>query len=983
MYGAEITVFLMDFMRQFLKYTKQGLLGFFMLSGSYISAQPNTSIELAKPEKYQSRLLPAEKSGNKKFTIPKRIYNNTVSHYNYFYNASVKLSDIILAAKSQHKDDYTELLSFYNYSLNETAKGQIDSVIYKCTAGILLHDLRSDWVDQLYLLMGNAYMHRKDFDSAALVFNYINYAFATKDEGYDLPIGSNVSSKGGTFSVSTDEKRNFWRKISSPKPSRNESFLYQSRNFIEQEKLAEAEALLQILAADKFFPERLKTTWNEYNAYLLYNEKQYDSAAFYLSKALPNAQSKLETARWEYLIAQMYSLSKQDSLSVTWYERAINHTTDPLLDVYARLNIVSLSSDKKGNAANYHLMQLLAMAKKEKYQGYRDLIYYAAAELEIKQNNLKNAENWLNKSINYSEGNNSQKTKSYFLLAETLYKIKKYIPASVAYDSLTVSLLNPIEAKTVNLKKEPLKRIAIALKAVNREDSLQKIALLPEAEREALLKALLKKLRKEKGIKDSDTETSFGSTGTIAAPTDLFAPPSSNTGFYFTNNSLKTKGLSDFKAKWGNRPNVDNWRRQSAIDRNVGAIAIDNDQKPNSTKATQNTVLSLETLKDSIPLTVEKLSVSNDTILNSLILTAWIFQYQLRDISAATETYEEISKRFTESNGLEEVWFQLHNCYRKQNQFNKADSVKQLLNAFYPKGKNNQLLQSGVDLKPEITNQLYANIYNQFIEGKFEEAIANKKKADQQLGSSYWTPQLLYIESVYYIKQKQDSIAKTRLNEINRLFPSSPIAEKAKTMLEVLGKRAEIETYLTNLTVERPVEVVERKIDLNATDAQDLPVVSKAPTVVKVPEKVTPNLPITAAPIVKITAPESYDFNAADSQYVAIALYKVDPIFVSEARNAFNRFNQERYYGQKLPISVIRVNETEQILLMGPFLNAAEASTYTDKNKSLAASRIMPWLTPDKYSFSIISPKNLALLRKKGETTTYWQLVRSLFPDKY
>ena len=169
LYGAEITVFLMDFMRQFLKYPKQGLLGILLLSCSYLSAQPNTSIELTKPEKYQSRLLPAEKTGNKKFTIPKRLYNNTVSHYNYYYNASVKLNEIILAAKNQHKEDYTQLLPFYNYSLNETAKGQIDSVIYKCTAGILLHDLRSDWVDQMYLLMGNAYMHRKDFDSAAWV----------------------------------------------------------------------------------------------------------------------------------------------------------------------------------------------------------------------------------------------------------------------------------------------------------------------------------------------------------------------------------------------------------------------------------------------------------------------------------------------------------------------------------------------------------------------------------------------------------------------------------------------------------------------------------------------------------------------------------------------------------------------------------------------------------------------------------------------
>ncbi|MGK4422318.1 hypothetical protein ACSLVQ_29130, partial [Klebsiella pneumoniae] len=83
-------------------------------------------------------------------------------------------------AKEQYKDDYTTLLSFYNYSLDETAKQQIDSIIYKCTAGILLHDLRSDWVDRLYLLLGNAYLHRKNFDSANFVFQFINYAYAPK-----------------------------------------------------------------------------------------------------------------------------------------------------------------------------------------------------------------------------------------------------------------------------------------------------------------------------------------------------------------------------------------------------------------------------------------------------------------------------------------------------------------------------------------------------------------------------------------------------------------------------------------------------------------------------------------------------------------------------------------------------------------------------------------------------------------------------------
>jgi TolA-binding protein len=78
-------------------------------------------------------------------------------------------------------------------------------VIYKCNAGILLHDLRNDWVDDLYFLMGKAYYLRKNFDSAAQVFSYVSYAFAKKVEGYDVPVGSNAS--GSEFSIATKEKK--------------------------------------------------------------------------------------------------------------------------------------------------------------------------------------------------------------------------------------------------------------------------------------------------------------------------------------------------------------------------------------------------------------------------------------------------------------------------------------------------------------------------------------------------------------------------------------------------------------------------------------------------------------------------------------------------------------------------------------------------------------------------------------------------------
>jgi hypothetical protein len=58
------------------------------------------------------------------------------------------INTVLERARLSQKDDFTRLLSFYPYSLENTAtqKQELDSVIYKCTAGILLHDLRNDCI---------------------------------------------------------------------------------------------------------------------------------------------------------------------------------------------------------------------------------------------------------------------------------------------------------------------------------------------------------------------------------------------------------------------------------------------------------------------------------------------------------------------------------------------------------------------------------------------------------------------------------------------------------------------------------------------------------------------------------------------------------------------------------------------------------------------------------------------------------------------
>src|SRR5438309_9098172 len=108
-----------------------------------VSAQLGFQPDIVKPKPYENRVLKAEKTGTGKLKNSKRFFQNLTTHYNYYFNATNKLNEIIDRAKESYRDDYTNLLSFYNYSLDATAqdKIQLDSVIYKSKTGILNHDL--------------------------------------------------------------------------------------------------------------------------------------------------------------------------------------------------------------------------------------------------------------------------------------------------------------------------------------------------------------------------------------------------------------------------------------------------------------------------------------------------------------------------------------------------------------------------------------------------------------------------------------------------------------------------------------------------------------------------------------------------------------------------------------------------------------------------------------------------------------------------
>lgn len=1044
-----------------------------LLSCFTAAAQPDFTLPLNKPEKYKDKALGAEKTDEKKFTLPRRLFQGMITHYNYYYNATTKIEAIIQKAKMAHKDDYTELLSFYNYSTSTTAadSAELDSVLYKATAGIVLHDLRNSYIDNLYLLIGKSYYYWGKFDSAYRIFQFINYNFYPKDKDeYFIVVGSNDDAANGQLKIATTEKKGIVQKAFSQPPSRNEALLWLAKTYAEDSLYAEASGLVQLLRRDPIFPKRLHSQLDEVQAYVFYKQELWDSTAFYLEKALVNAPNKTELARWEYLLGQLYSLLKKNEQASVYFNKAKTHTTDPVLYIHARIYEAQLVKTNTDNSIQQTLDDLVKLSKKERFDGFEDVLYYAASGMALNKPDTVFAKKLLQKSIQYNTQNDGLRNKAFLKLATIAFHQKDYAFASNCYDSLNFQDESLAEVKEqLELRQQVLKELVKNIDAVKREDSLQTIAKMPEKEMDAYIKALVKRLRKAKGLKEEESNfIPAVNTGNTQQDAVLFTSSGTGGGWYFSNASQKSKGFNEFRARWGKRPNLDNWRRQAAVEAaltqnnfpgnpaGVGDVDRTNKTATGGETGIQETDLTVDGLKGNLPLTETQLKESNKNILNALYTQGLIYKNQLEDYEQAALVFEELLKRFSDFPQLEEVLFELYYCYTKLGQKDKAGSYQSQLNKNFPKGTSVQKIEESKNPKPVTKDNktvAYENIYGLFIEGKFEEALLQKKLADSLYGKTYWTPQLLYIESLYYIKQRNDSTAILTLNNIETEFPGTPIAERAAIMRDVVSRRTEIEDYLTKTNIVRQTEdailipfddgpKVNRmeqqtgkdssKISMGNAPSQNMglekpnPVVEKAGidkekkeaagkitvgdkkpaqntntkrpqgTVAKVgQEKDSSNSRNKVAignqpkmdsakikPIKDVKIETAYIYNGNEPYVVLMYFEKVDPIYISESKIAFQRYHNSAHSGETIGITVYETNEDLNWLELGPYPDVSSILSYMEELKN-NAKQIVPWLPANKYNFIVISQTNLETLKNRKSLEEYRLFLRLHIKDKF
>ncbi len=475
-----------------------------------------------------------------------RTYHNVTARYNGYFNAKESIKEGVTKLEESHNEDYNQILPIKIYgdeSASRSVYPQMDRAIEKCSNVINNHSMYIKkveycaWVDDSYFLIGKASFFKKDFERAEEMLVYVANEY--KDD-----------------------------------PVHFDAMLWLAKSYIEAGDFSKARGYFNKCEQDEEFPEKKLAELKAVKADFYLKQKKYPEAAKELKNAISYTRKRKDKVRLTFILAQVYNANGDSRNAIRYYDAVLKLNPEYEMEFYA--NIHSALAYEGGNSGPVKT-KLLDMTKDEKYDEFYDQIYFALAELELKENKRKKGIEYLELSYQTSMSNTEQKAKSFNRLADLYFADKSYVLAQAYYDSTVATIDKGKEGYGEILeRRNSLTRLVKDILVVEKEDSLQTLAGLPKKEQEAIVDDIIRKIIEEEEQKKAEEEANALQAQNTPANTRINQGNSAE--WYFYNPSTVSFGKSEFKKKWGTRKLEDNWRRKdkssssSGFDDNYGEL---------------------------------------------------------------------------------------------------------------------------------------------------------------------------------------------------------------------------------------------------------------------------------------------------------------------------------------------------------------------------------------------------------------------------
>lgn len=736
-------------------------------------------------------LLWAAACTTEKNTPITRAYHNLTAHYNVYFNGEESLKKGIEKINKNFKDNYSTILPVFKYGDEKVAgmvAGDMDRVIKKASKCINTHSITvkpkhkrikndrrrekrkafeekveyCNWVDDSYLLMGKAHFYTHNFYAAIKSFRFI-------EEKY---------------------------KNSSVK---HEAMLWLAKAYNQLGDFRAAEEYLNKLENDVDFPEKeLGAELYLTHAEFFLKQGYYKKTIPQLEQAIEKIRKKRKKARYIFILAQINQKLDNPQKASELYADVVKMNPPYEMAFNAKINRAVAHSGKNTGAIERELKKML---KDDKNIEYQDQIYFGLANIYYKKGDTENAIKYYKKSVRASIDNVNQKAMSCLSLADIYFDKTEYETSAAYYDSTMTFLSKDYpEYDAIERKARNLTKLVENLNVVTTQDSLQRWAAMGENERAQRIKNIIEEIKAEE--RRIEQEQRMAEMQRRQNYLDYQRDNRNNRTqsggkWYFYNPISISIGQTEFQKKWGRRKLEDHWRR-----RNKTVIMGDNEMADaNGENNEAGDVMDNKSeeyyLKD-LPTNDSLMAVSNDKIEDALFNVGEIYFTKIEDYPKAIEAFEELLRRFPDTEFKLEAFYKLYLLYEKTGNTSTAELYKGKLISQFPHSRYAKMFTNPDYLdelranKEKIEN-LYAQTMRDFQNEKYSHVISRCKSVQEKYPNNHLETRFVYLKTVSYgAINAPDTLAYMKaLEKFIEQYPSSDMKDQAELTLEIIRKKYE------------------------------------------------------------------------------------------------------------------------------------------------------------------------------------------------
>lgn len=855
----------------------------------------------------------------KRNTITRRAYHNLTSHYNVFWNGEYSLMEGDRQLKRSVKDDYSKVLRVYNYGSKTDAmslNSQMDRALQKTSICVQKHSMkfngkeRVKWIDDAYLVMGKAHFYKQDYIPAKRTFDFVTTEFSYND----IALVSN---------------------------------LWLVKTYIQTEQYSKAIAIIELLqskmANRKKLPKELVRNFDLTVADYYIATKDYRHAIGYLKSGMMQTKDRDMRLRVMFILGQIYMELDDAKHATEWFKRVSKKNPPYEMLFESKMNMARMGSS--GNAKELYKM-LNRMLDDRKNEEYIDRIYFAMAELAMREGDVNKAIGYYRESVANARTNRIQRASSSLKVATILFDRNNYELAQAYYDTAVTAMDKETYPgyDSIHNISQTLNELVQNLSIIRDQDSLLRVASMDSISRNALIDKIIAQVIEEERLEKEREQYQeqlalMGST--IGSPSTQADDPRASGAWYFYNPTTLGNGFNEFSKKWGMRKLEDNWRLSDK--RNIGSGAFDggwggsgNDDDGNDSIAIAGTNHDRSFYLQNLPFTVEKKQEAHLQISNALYNVGFIYLDRLSDYPRSIEAYERLDTRYPGNKNELPSWYALYKMYNDLNNVEKADDYKNRILSKYSESSYASFIldpnyYKKLEEESKQASELYSRTYEAYQQGQYYRVRMNAERAlELYAADTALAPRFALLDAVSRGRlETVDSMAYALLRVV-RNYPNSSIRSYATTLLQDVNEEYHLGIDLRGLA------------DGKEGGEDQKP---KSPYVYK------PN-----------------------TEHLVVIVFNPKTIRVEPLKVRISDFNKKDYRFKEFEVKNLMLNDQMVAVTIGSFANEQEAKDYI--TSMFLSDYIFGGMDKNSYSVLPISNANLSIFLKEKKVGSYVVFLR-------